>query len=156
MMFFAKIPVIAAGLGTICITTSMIASEISQTPNIPPNCQMLTEVSTGETHITKQIQNLGITNNFNTDFDIPAGVTFSSYRAMIEVENNAKYDVTLNLKYGDNSVSTVYQKKQMPMMIGEQYSLPFETPIDKQPYQLNFNIAGPNNTTYTISAMACQ
>lgn len=137
---------------------ALLASERlqAQADTIPANCQLLQEVSTGNTHITKQIQALGITNNFNTDFNVPAGINFTSYQAMMQVENNAKYDVTINLKYGDNSVSTVLEKSQVPMAIGETYSLPFESPIDKQPYQVNFKIAGANNNTYTISVMACQ
>lgn len=157
-MSYSKIAVVSIGLLSLFNSTSLVASEFlqAQAESIPSNCQFLQEVTTGEIEITKQIQALGITNNFNTDFAIPAGINFTSYEAMMRVENNGNYNVTINLKYPNNAASTALEKKDVPMVIGENYSLPFQAPIDQQPYQVNFNIAGNNNNTYTISVMACQ
>ncbi|ELR96807.1 hypothetical protein [Gloeocapsa sp. PCC 73106] len=157
-MFSLKIGLVSFTVCSLFSSSSFtaLAPLQAQTESIPANCQLLKEVRTGATEITKKIQALGITNNFNTDFGIPSGVAFTSYQAMMRVENNANYDVTINLKYGDNSVSTALEKPQIPMVIGENYALPFNSPTDRQPYQINFNIAGPNNNTYTISVMACE
>jgi hypothetical protein len=70
-------------------------------------------------------------------------------------ENDAVYDVAVNLKYSDMSVSTVF-KKDVSMKRGEAYSLPFQSATGRQPYQVNFNIGGANNNAYTISIMACK
>lgn len=151
-MSFLKLGLVGATLFSVLGLTSLQAQETT----IPANCQLLKEVSTGATEITKKIESLAITNNFNTDFAIPAGVAFTSYQAMMQVENEGKYDVTINLKYPDESSATAIDKKQFPMVVGQNYSLPFNSPTDREPYQVNFNIAGANNNSYTISVMACQ
>jgi len=112
------------------------------------------EVATNQTHIRKQIDAIG-KNNFNTDFAVPSGVKFASFKGVMVPENDGKYGVTINLKYSDNSVNSAFQKN-VEMKRGETYSLPFQSPTGRQPYQINFNINGMNNNAYTIAVMACK
>jgi len=54
---------------------------------------------------------------------------------------------------GKNNFNTDFA---VPMKRGETYSLPFQSPTGRQPYQINFNINGMNNNAYTIAVMACK
>jgi hypothetical protein len=72
------------------------------------------------------------------------------------VQNDAKYDVGVNSKYADNSVTSALEKNGIPMVRNENYDLEFRTPTENQPYQVNVYVSGPNNNTYTISVMACK
>lgn len=123
------------------------------------SCQYLREISTGQTHIRKRINTptVGIvrSNNWNTDFAVPAGTPFSFYVAVMTPENNAQYDATINMIYPDRSSSTAFERR-VPLERGRTYSLPFQSPTARQPHQINFRIGGANNNAYTISALACQ
>jgi len=123
-----------AGLILGLTSMAVVASTKDQATELPKNCQYLKEVATNQTHIRKQIDAIG-KNNFNTDFAVPG--------------------VTINLKYPDNSVNSAFQKN-VEMKRGETYSLPFQSPTGRQPYQINFNINGMNNNAYTIAVMACK
>lgn len=132
----------------------VVAATKDQATELPKNCQYLKEVATNQTHIRKQIDAIG-KNNFNTDFAVPSGVKFASFKGVMVPENDGKYGVTINLKYPDNSVNSAFQKN-VEMKRGETYSLPFQSPTGRQPYQINFNINGMNNNAYMIAVMACK
>jgi hypothetical protein len=104
---------------------------------------------------SKKKNRIDLGNNFNADFAVPTGIKFTSYKAVMLPENDANYDVAINLKFADMSTSTVFSKK-VPMTRGQSYSLPFQSATGRQPYQVNFNISGANNNAYTISIMACK
>ncbi|WP_448573284.1 hypothetical protein [Trichothermofontia sp.] len=150
------------GLG-VCFSLSGLPPAIAQTQaaSTDPNssCQYLREISTGQTHIRKRINTptVGIvrSNNWNTDFAVPAGTPFSFYVAVMTPENNAQYDATINMIYPDRSSSTAFERR-VPLERGRTYSLPFQSPTGRQPHQINFRIGGANNNAYTISALACQ
>lgn len=119
-------------------------------------CDAFKEVTTGKTEIRKSIQNsLIIRDNWNTDFAIPTGKKFDFFVGTMLPENTGTYDVSIRLKYPDNTSDTVYSKN-VPMEKGESYSLTFRTPTSKQPYQVNTLIGGSNNNTYTVSIIGCQ
>lgn len=137
------------------ITTSVcLMSAIALTPAIADTCQPLAEVSTGATEITKKVDLIAVRNNFNTDFAIPGETKFRTFQATMTVENAGEYHVVINLKYPNTADSTAYDRK-ITMTPGETYTLDFQSPIEAQPYQVNFNISGANNNTYTISVAGC-
>ncbi|MGA7953279.1 MAG: hypothetical protein WCA07_07125 [Gloeobacterales cyanobacterium] len=119
-------------------------------PQIPKGCTALQEVSTGSTVVRKQFR-LG---NENADFAVPVGRVYKSYRAELRPENNADYSVKVNLKYSDNSSSTVYDGK-ISMTRMKPYALTFRSPIVKQPYQINIVVGSARNNAYSIAAQAC-
>jgi hypothetical protein len=133
---------------------TVLASTNKQPGKLPKGCQYLNEVSTNQTKTRKSIKAI-IGTNFDTDFAVPPGVKFTSFKGMMLPENNGTYGVTINLKYADNSVSTAYRKDVL-MKSGQTYSLAFQSPTERQPYQINLNINGDNNNVYTISVMACR
>ena len=139
-------------LGVTSMTT--LAAPNQQAVKLPKNCQYLKEVATNQTHIRKNISSI-IGKNFNTDFAVPPGVKFTSFKGVMFPENDGTYGVTINLKYADNSVSTAF-RKDVAMKHGENYSLAFRSATKRQPYQINLNINGSNNNAYTIAVMACR
>jgi hypothetical protein len=158
-MFSPKINIVSLGVA-LTLSSQLIIGlnpSLAQEQSIPPNCQLLKEVTTGETQITKKIRRRVVQgDNFNTDFVVPSGIAFKSYKARMMVENDAKYDIGVNLKYADNSVTSALEKKGIPMVRKKNYDLEFRTPTENQPYQVNVYIGGPNNNTYTIAIMACK
>lgn len=129
---------------------------LAQRPADLESCQYLREVTTGETSIRKQIQVRLLTgNNWNTDFVVPSTERFQYYVALMTPENDATYDVTINLRYPNNSTSTALNRN-MPMIRDTTYTMLFQSPTNDQPFQINFRIGGPNNNAYVISALACR
>lgn len=141
-------------LGLALTPMTVLTQTNAQSGELPKNCQYLKEISTNQTQIRKKIEAIA-SNNFNTDFAVPTGIKFASFKGVMLPENNATYGVTINLKYADKSVSTAF-RKNVPMKRGETYSLPFQSPTGRQPYQINLNINGDNNNVYTIAVMACK
>jgi hypothetical protein len=146
--------ILSAGVLLGLTAMGVLADTNNPTTKLPKNCQYLKEVATSQTHIRKKIDAI-IGKNFNTDFAVPAGVKFTSFKGVMIPENDGKYGVTVNLKYPDNSVNSAFQKN-VEMKKGETYSLPFQSPTGRQPYQINLNINGANNNAYTIAVMACK
>lgn len=147
-------------LGTTLVSIPWLAKaeKLAQTPN---NCQSLKEIKSGDTSVRKVIQNpldldfKGFENNWNTDFAVPTATKFKTYTATITPENEAVYDVAVNLKYNDGTTATVHDKKTA-MQRGKKYSLPFASPDGNQPYQVNLKVKGDNNNAYTIAVTACR
>ncbi len=70
-------------------------------------------------------------------------------------QNNANYQVTVNLKYNDNTAAEVY-RRSIPMQQYELYSKTFRSPTAKQPYQVNVNVGSDPNNVYSVAVLACQ
>ncbi len=142
-------------LGVTAMTTiPFSANAQAKIEKLPKNCRYLKEVATNQTHIRKSINSI-IGNNFDTDFAVPTGIRFKSYRATMVPENDGTYGITVNLKYSDNSVSTAL-RRDIALRNRNPYTLTFKSPTARQPYQINLNINGNNRNTYTISVAACQ
>lgn len=50
-------------------------------------------------------------NNWNTDFTVPTGITFTSFRVNLFFKDAGTYNVESFLKYGDNSNDRFYDEK---------------------------------------------
>lgn len=157
---------IAYALANCLIGTSLLslsypvqAELIAQ--GVPNNCQLLKEIKSGQTSVRKEIQNPAnldvkvFENNWNTDFAVPTATKFRSYTATLIPENEAVYDVSINLKYNNDTTVTVHDQKTA-MNRGKTYTFPFESPNNRQPYQVNFRVKGDNNNAYRLSVMACR
>lgn len=136
------------------MTTTLANPSPSSLGKLPKNCQYLKEVATGQRVITKTISSI-LATNFDTDFAVPAGVKFRSFKAMMRPQNEAVYGVTVNLKYPDNSYSTAF-RKDVAMTRNKVYSLPFQSSTGNQPYQINLNVNGDNNNVYSIAVIGCR
>jgi hypothetical protein len=128
----------------------------SQPTQAQAACIALKEITTGQTVVRKQISTGALgNNNWNTDFAVPVGVAFSSYTVRIVPENNANYQITINLKYNNRSSSTVF-KRTVPLLRFNPFVQNFRSPTARQPFQINTNIGGDRNNAYSVSAFACR
>jgi hypothetical protein len=70
--------------------------------------------------------------------------------------NNGNYQGTINLKYNDNTTSTVFARDK-DLVRDKTYHVTFYPPlVNKQPFQVNTVIGGEENNSYTISVTACE
>ena len=144
---------IATGLCATAAIGLLPQSAQAQFPAAGPGCQYLREVTTRQTQIRKVIARNN--SNANTDFVVPTGVAFTSYLGMMIPENNERYTAEVNLKYADNTSSTV-AKRDVQARRFYLYQLPFRTPTNTQPFQVNARITGNGNTAYRIAIQACR
>jgi hypothetical protein len=120
------------------------------------SCVKFREVSTGQTSIQKTISiNALGRNDWNTDFAVPMGTTFSYFIARVYPQNSANYQVAINLKYNNNASSQVFNQN-VPMQRFQLYSKTFRTPTAKQPYQVNMNVGGDVNNVYSVAVLGCR
>ena len=135
------------------------AEENKPQPSSEKNCIPLKEVTTDQTQIRKIISRPTLggvikTGNYNTDFVVPTGQGFQYFVAVMTPENEANYEVTINLKYPNGTYDTPFTRN-VPMTRDKTYSLPFQSGTERQPYQVNFRIGGSENNAYTISVLGC-
>jgi hypothetical protein len=129
------------------------SAQAQSLPVLPRNCEYLREVTTGQRAIRKVIATNN--SNANTDFAVPTGVSFTSYNAKMIPENNARYQVDVNLKYNDGSSSTVVSRTIEAKRFFL-YNQPFQTPTNRQPFQVNTRVTGERNTAYQVFVAACR
>ena len=151
MKVFASM--ITSGLGIAMVLGLLPQAVQAQFPTPDRGCQYLREVTTRQTQIRKVIATNN--SNANTDFVVPTGVNFTSYLGMMIPENNAQYTAEVNLKYADNSSSTVADRTVQARRF-YLYRLTFRTPTQQQPFQVNARITGGRNTAYRLAIQACR
>lgn len=144
---------IAGGLSFAVVTASFYPLAHAQNlPAAPANCVYLNEVTTGRPAIRKVIATRN--SNANTDFAVPTDRRFSSYIGRLIPENNARFQADVNLKYNDGSsskaVSRTIEARRFFL-----YNQPFQTPTDRQPFQINTRVTGSRNTAYQVFVLAC-
>jgi len=128
----------------------------SNLPARAQSCVKLREVTTGQTSISKRISARALgENNWNTDFAVPTGTTFSYFIANVWPENNATYQITISLKYNDNTSSQAF-RDSIPLQRHNLFSKRFWAPTAKQPFQINMNVGGQLNDAYAVSVQACR
>jgi len=120
-------------------------------PAPPAGCTAIREISTGETVLRKRI----VHGNENTDFAVPTGQAFKYYRVRMIPENNATYNVAINLKYNTGNHATVFSRS-VPLNRLQLYKLRVQSPVAQQPSQINLVINGPRHNVYNINILACQ
>lgn len=140
---------------------SMVLCLIS-TPSVQAQvCRPLKLIGGEGTRVKKTvspISTLITNNNWNTDFAVPGGVPFSRYVATIVPENNANYDLKLNLKYSDNTSSEFYNQNNVAVKVRKPINMTAETGTQSEPYQINVFVGGISaiGNTYTVSVLGCR
>ncbi len=143
----------------IAIATTIAAFGIyqptqAQAPaNATQNCVYLREVTTGKPDIRKVVATNN--SNANVDFAVPTGIAFTSYIGEFIPENNASYQVNVNLKYNDGTSSRVVSRTVQARRF-YLYRQPFQAPTSNQPFQINSNITSARNNAYTVAFLACR
>lgn len=146
--------ILSAALSLSFVNTSSLVK--AQTEVDKDKCEYFKEITTDKTKIRKQIKDTVILrNNWNTDFAVPSGTKYEFYVANMMPENTDNYEASIHLKYADGSSDTVYSRN-VAVERGETYSLTFQSPTQRQPYQVNIRVGGSNNNAYSISVLGCQ
>ncbi|AFZ45032.1 hypothetical protein PCC7418_2902 [Halothece sp. PCC 7418] len=125
--------------------------EAPELPEAPENCTYLQEVSTREIEIRKVVR----TGNQNTDFVVPSGSNFTSYIPQLLAENNAEYRIRVFFKFSDGSSASVFQNT-LAMERFERVADEFQSPSERQPFQINFNVNSARNNAYRVSVLGCE
>lgn len=129
--------------------------EVQITEEPEDNCIALQEVTTGETEVRKRIENRVISSgNWNTDFLVPTDQDFDYFVALLTPENNATYELTINLRFPDNTSLAAYSNRA-EVTAGETYAVPFQSSTKQQPIRVNARVGGVNGNVYTIAIAAC-
>lgn len=125
--------------------------EAPELPDPPENCVYLQEVSTREIEIRKKVR----TGNQNTDFVVPSGSNFTYYIPQLLAENNAEYRIRIFFKFSDGSSASVF-RNTLALQRFERVSDRFQSPSERQPFQINFNVNSARNNAYRISILGCE
>ncbi|AFY74073.1 hypothetical protein Syn7502_02051 [Synechococcus sp. PCC 7502] len=123
-------------------------------------CSALKVIGANGTKVQKTvspISTLVTNNNWNTDFAVTGGRSFNRYVATIIPENNANYDVKLNLKYSDNSSTEVDKRDNVAVKVRQPLRLEGIPRSQGEPFQVNVFVGGINaiGNTYTVSVAGC-
>lgn len=124
------------------------------------NCYPLNVIGDTGTIVKKTVSpfsTLVTGNNWNTDFAVPSDLSFNSYEATIVPENNANYDVELNLKYRDRSSVRSYKKDNVAVKVGQPLKLIGIPQSSGNPSQVNVFVGGLNaiGNVYSVSIEGC-
>ncbi len=123
-------------------------------------CDALDVIGATGTNVKKTVSpfsTLVTNNNWNTDFAVPSDRSFNRYVATIMPENDANYDLELNLKYSDNSSNRAYKKDNLAVKVGQTLTLVGVPPSQRNPFQINVFVGGLNaiGNTYSVSVLGC-
>jgi hypothetical protein len=155
-MFLNPVGLRVLGVAGLLLSLSFSASQ----PVQAETCSALNVIGATGTKVTKTvspISTLATNNNWNTDFAVPGGRTYNRFVATIVPENNANYDVKMNLKYSDNSSTGSYSKDNVAVRVGQPLRLSGVPRSQGEPFQVNVFIGGISaiGNTYTVSVVGC-
>ena len=145
---------LALGVGAGISLTLIAPAAIAQT------CTPLTVAESTLTEVEKTVSPIGFLvtdTNWNTDFVVPSGATFSHYVATITALEGTTYDIDVNLKYSDNTVDQAYGVSETVLPVGEPRPIQVTPRVGDQPYQVNLRVGGlvAADNVYTASVAGC-
>jgi hypothetical protein len=140
-------------------------------PAFPSNCQPLPVVGGEGSEVTKEVSppsvniplpgpaSVGIRNSWHTDWFIADNDAYQSYRVIFMPRHNRNYDVSMYLKYPDDTDQRFYQEQREDFEANQPVIVEV-TPerTDLGPYQVNTNIGGVQaiGARYTVVVAGCR
>lgn len=140
-------------------------------PQFPSNCEPLPLVGGEGNEVTKEISppslsiplpgpvNAGTRNNWHTDWFMPRNQAYRSYVVIFMPRNNREYDVSMYLKYPDDTNQRFYRQQRQRFNANEPITVEVAPErVDLAPYQVNTNIGGVQavGARYTVAVAGCQ
>lgn len=101
-------------------------------------------------------------NNWNTDFVVPPGLTFTSYRVNLFFKNAGTYNVEMYLKYGDGTADSFFDRERVVANQDDLLQVPGyprrRPGATLQPSQVNVKVGntGSMGKVYVVSVDACR
>jgi hypothetical protein len=139
-------------------------------PAFPNNCEVLPLVGGEGSEVTKEVSppsvriplpgpaSAGTRNNWHTDWFL-SGQNHESYMVILMPHNNREYDISMYLKYPDNTNQRFYREQRIELFANQPVTvtvIPDRTDI--APFQVNTNIGGVQavGARYTVAAAGCR
>ena len=143
-------------LGVVSLVLSLSLASSVQAETCTP-LKVIGAVGTKVKKTVSPISTLVTNNNWNTDFAVPGGRSFNRYVATIMPENNANYDVKLNLKYSDKSSGEVYKQDNVAVKAGVPLNMSGAPRSQSEPFEVNVFVGGISaiGNTYSVSVAGC-
>ncbi|MEO1133942.1 MAG: hypothetical protein AAFX40_14715 [Cyanobacteria bacterium J06639_1] len=143
----------SAAIGLIVLTMAW--------PARAQSCVPLRVVGGSGTEVNKSVSPPGTIfskHNWNTDFVVPRGETFSRFEAEIDPGDSGEYSLKMFLKYNDNTADKVFDRKSVLLENGEPIVLTGNVRISEQPYQINLFVGGiqASGEPYTARVWGCR
>jgi hypothetical protein len=143
------------------IAAASIASAAftSWSPAQAQSCRALPVVGGSGTEVEKSVSppSTGVTrSNWNTDFFVPSNRSFRRYVARIVPKNGGEYNVTMSLKYNNDTADRAFERT-IDLPEGKPYDIQGAARNNATPYQVNVEVGGVQaiGNTYTVSAFGC-
>jgi hypothetical protein len=139
-------------------------------PPLPANCRPLPLVGGDSSAVTKTasvpgmrvplpgpVSSIGVRNNWNTDWFVPSGQIFKTYRVVFMPHSDAEYSVNMTLKYPDESIDQFYRERGRRFAANKVVVVDTAPRTDLQPFQVNTNIGGLQSVgaRYTVAVAGC-
>ncbi|MGD1854149.1 MAG: hypothetical protein ACFB2W_07840 [Leptolyngbyaceae cyanobacterium] len=120
-------------------------SEVEKTPQNPP------------LPVPGPIPGLSIRDNFNTDWEVPAGTVYDQFTVVVIPEESDDYDVEISLKYGDDTSDRLYNQGDTELTAGEPIVVTVEPRETLHPYQVNIRVGDESiGNRYRATAIGCR
>ena len=139
-------------------------------PPLPSNCRPLPLVGGEGSEVTKTASapgfrvplpgpapSVGVRNNWNTDWFIPSGQVFRTYRVVFMPRDSVEYSVNMTFKYPDDSIDQFYRERGRMFTANQPLVVEERPRADLQPFQINTNIGGLRSVgaRYTVAVAGC-
>jgi hypothetical protein len=139
-------------------------------PPLPKNCRLLPLVGGDGSEITKTASppgfrvplpgpapSVGVRNNWNTDWFVPSGQIFRTFRVVFMPRENSEYSVNATFKYPDSTTDQFYRERGRAFTANKPLIIEEPARSDLQPFQINTNIGGLKSigARYTVVAAGC-
>lgn len=139
-------------------------------PPLPSNCRPLSLVGGDGSEVTKTSSvpgfrvplpgpapSVGVRNNWNTDWFVPSGQIFRTYRVVFMPRDSVEYSVNMTFKYPDDSIDQFYRERGRMFTANQPLVVEERPRADLQPFQINTNIGGLRSVgaRYTVAVAGC-
>ncbi|MDX2228221.1 MAG: hypothetical protein NW220_01195 [Leptolyngbyaceae cyanobacterium bins.349] len=139
-------------------------------PPLPKNCRLLPLVGGEGGEVTKTASppgfrvplpgaapSVGVRNNWNTDWFVPSGQIFRTFRVVFMPRETTEYSVNATFKYPDDSIDQFYRERGRQFTANTPLIIEEPARSDLQPFQVNTNIGGLRSigARYTVAVAGC-
>lgn len=168
-----KLSLVFASVSAIATSESTLAQTPANDPPLPPlpkNCRPLPLVGGDGSEITKTASppgfrvplpgpapSVGVRNNWNTDWFVPSGQIFRTFRVVFMPRENSEYSVNATFKYPDGTTDQFYRERGRAFTANQPLIIEEAARTDLQPFQVNTNIGGLKSigARYTVAVSGC-
>ena len=148
-----------------CIRVEQGLPAVETGEALPEGCTPLPVIGGEGTEVTKtaspaRVPNLAliwIGPNWNTDFEVPEGASFSRYYATVLSEDSGSFDIEMYLKYDDDTADLVHEEDDFLMSEQHLHVMSGEPRESSQPYEVNLKVGGSGmvQDTYSLQVLGC-